>query len=104
MVGNAFGGREVGGVAVQEDGAQAGVVGSADVGLEIVANHQRVFGACACLLEGIAEEVGVGLIDSGLLREDDGVEVVVEVRGVELGGLHFAEAVAAHVHPITAGA
>lgn len=99
LVGDGFGCGVVG-KAVEVDGGEAGVFGSEDVGVEVVAYHDGAFLGGVGDGEGVGEELGGGFVGSGVFAEDDGVEVVDEAAGAEFLVLHFVESVAAHVHAV----
>ena len=87
---------------IEEDGAEACFVGSRDIGGEIIAYHDGFLGLGACQLEGILEEEGAGFVGSGILGEDDMLEVGEAMAGTQLAVLNLVEAVAADAEDVAA--
>ena len=99
FVGDGLGGRVVG-KAVEIDGGESCLLGTEDVGVEVVTNHEGGFLGGMRLPESVVEELGGGFVGSCIFAEDDGVEVVEESAGMEFFVLHFVETIAAHVHTV----
>ena len=86
--------------AVEEHGVESGIERTEDVGIQVVANHQRGSTFGTSLAEGIVEIRLGGLVGTGILAKDDGVKVVAEPTGFQLLILHLMESVAGHVHAV----
>ena len=63
-------------VCIEEDDLHASLLGSFYVGNEVVANHHSMLGPGSTLAEGVVEEGGGGFVGTGILTQDDVVEVV----------------------------
>ena len=88
------------GEAVEIGCGQSVALGTEDIRLEIVANHQGAVTTCARLSHGIVEEGWRRFVGSCILAEDDGIEIVGQSTGPQLLVLHLVETVGAHVHAI----
>ena len=56
-------------------------LGSQDVGVEVIADHQRGFPLGTRLLESIVEILRSRLVVACIFAQDDGVEIIVESAG-----------------------
>lgn len=101
MVRDAFGRGECVGIAVEENRGKSGVMGSRDVRVEVIANHNRCGERGLRLAESEAEEIRVRFVYACVLAEDDVLEEIEQATGTQFAVLHFVKTVAANVHPIT---
>lgn len=87
--------------AIKEDRIDTGMEGTGDIGVVMVADHERLPAAGAGLLQRIVEERLAWLVGSGILTEDDRREERFEATRPQFPVLHLVEAIAADMHPIT---
>ena len=88
------------GMGIEKDGVQTCLLGSQDVGAEIVAYHDGTLRLGSTDAECIMEELGGRFVGSRILAKDNGVEKIVQTAGFQLAVLHLVETVAAHVETI----